>query len=58
MHSIGVKKNDVIILPSINFIAAANVASLFEAKIYFADVDVQSGQLSVESILRCIKKIK
>ena len=58
MHSIGVKKNDTIILPSINFIAAANVASLFEAKIYFADVDVQSGQLSVESILRCIKKNK
>ena len=58
MHSIEVKKNDAIILPSINFIAAANVASLFEAKIYFADVDVESGQLSVESILRCIKKNK
>lgn len=58
MHSIGVKKNDVIILPSINFIAAANVANLFEAKIYFADVDIQTGQLSIESVTRCIKKNK
>ena len=35
MYSIDVKKNDVIILPSINFIAAANVASLFKGKIVF-----------------------
>ena len=56
MHSINLKKEDVIILPSINFIAAANVASLFKAKIYFADVDIQTGQLSVESVLKCLKE--
>ena len=58
MHSINVKKNDSIILPSINFIAAANVANLFEAKIYFADVDIHTGQVSVETVLKCIKKNK
>jgi len=58
MHSIDVKKNDVIILPSINFIAAANVAKLFKAKIYFADVDIQTGQLSVENVKKCLKKNK
>ena len=58
MHSIDVKKNDVIILPSINFIAAANVARLFKAKIYFADVDIQTGQLSVENVIKCLKKNK
>ncbi len=58
MHSINVKKNDVIILPTINFTAAANVANLFQAKIYFADVDIQTGQLSVESVTKCLKKNK
>ncbi len=58
MYSIDVKKNDIIIMPSINFIASANVASLFGAKIYFADVDVQTGQLSVDSVIKCIKKNK
>ena len=58
MYSIDVKKNDVIILPSINFIAAANVASLFKAKIYFADVDIHTGQLSVDNVIKCIKENK
>ena len=44
--SIGLKKNDNIILPAINFIAAANMSSLIGANIFFADVDEISGQMT------------
>ena len=54
--SINLKKNDVIIIPSINFIAAASMASFLNAKIYFADVSPLTGQMSPESLLECIKK--
>ena len=37
MQSIDLKKNDVIILPSVNFIAAANIARLFQANFFLAD---------------------
>ena len=39
LQSIEVKKNDIIIMPAINFIASHNVAKIFNAKIYLADVD-------------------
>ena len=54
--SIGLKKNDIIILPAINFVAASNMASSLGAKIYFSDVDVETGQTSPEHIKKCIKK--
>ena len=54
--SIGLKKNDIIILPAINFVAAANMATSLGAKIYFSDVDVETGQTSPEHINQCIKK--
>ena len=54
--SIGLKKNDIIILPAINFVAASNIASSLGAKIYFSDVDVETGQTSPEHIKQCIKK--
>ena len=58
MQSIDLKKNDVIILPSVNFIAAVNIARLFQANFFLADVDSSTGQLSTEGILKCIKNNK
>ena len=37
--SLNLKKNDVIIMPIINFIASANILSLMNKKIFYADVD-------------------
>ena len=56
--SINLKKNDIIIIPSINFIAAASMASFLKAKIYFADISPLTGQMSPENLLECIKKNK
>lgn len=60
---ISLKKNDIVVMPAINFIAAYNMASLFEAKIFLADVDPSTGQMTPETLLKCInynklKKIK
>ena len=56
--STGIQKNDVIILPGINFIAAANLAVQMGAKIFFSDVDSNTGQTTPELIKDCIKKNK
>ena len=44
--SINVKKNDIVILPVINFVAASNILKMLGAKIYFADVDKFTGQMT------------
>lgn len=58
MQAINIKKNDVIVMPAINFVSSHNVAKLFGARIYLADVDVQSGQMSPEDFINCCKKFK
>jgi len=61
--AINLKENDVIIMPAINFIAAYNMARLMSAKIFLADVDPLTGQMTPKTLLDCInnnklKKIK
>lgn len=58
--SINLKKNDIVIMPIVNFIAAYRMANLLKAKIFFADVDPVSGQMTPETVNNCIKinKIK
>ena len=57
-QSIGIKKNDILIMPSINFIASYNIAKLFGAKVYLADVNKNTGQTSPSNILEVCKKFK
>ena len=45
-------------MPAINFIASYNVAKLFEANVFLADVDAETGQMSPQNILDCCKKFK
>ena len=45
-------------MPSITFIASYNMASFIGAKIYLADVNKISGQMSPEDVERCCKKFK
>jgi dTDP-4-amino-4,6-dideoxygalactose transaminase len=54
--AINLKEKDIIIMPAINFIAAYNMSRLIGAKIYLADVDPLSGQMTPETLLDCIKK--
>ncbi len=56
--AIGLKKNDVVIMPAVNFIASANMAKVSGAKIFFADIDYNTGQISPQSIIDCLKKNK
>jgi len=53
--AIDLKKNDIIIMPAINFIAAYNMAKLMNAKIFLADADSLTGQMTPETLLNCIK---
>ena len=58
--SLNVKKGDNIILPSVNFVAAANMAKFLGANIFFADIDPNTGQSEPKNFNDCIKlnKIK
>lgn len=59
IKSINLKKNDIIILPVINFVAVSNILKeCSNVKIYYADVDPLSGQLTPKTLLDCIRKNK
>jgi len=56
LKSINLKKNDVIIMPSITFVASYNVAKILGCRIYLADIDLNSCQMTPEKIIECCKK--
>ena len=58
LMAIDIKKDDVIIMPAVNFIAAYNMARLMNAKIFLADVDSLTGQMTPATLLDCIKNYK
>ena len=63
LMAIDLKERDVIIMPSINFIAVYNMAKFMNATIFLADVDPLTGQMTPQTLLDCInnnklKKIK
>ena len=55
LMAIGLKKDDTIIMPAINFIAIYNMAKLMKAKIFLADVDPLTGQMTPKTLTNCIK---
>ena len=58
LMAIDLEKDDVVIMPAINFIAVYNIARLMNAKIFLADVDPLTGQMTPEKLLECIKNNK
>ena len=56
IKSLGLKKSDIVIMPSINFIASYNCAKNIGLKIYLSDVDPKSGQSRPEDVENVIKK--
>lgn len=55
ISSLGIGRNDIVIVPSINFIAISNILSLLNAKIIYADVDPITGQMTPQNLIDCIK---
>jgi len=56
--AIDLKKEDIVIMPAINFIAAYNMARLMNAKIFLADADPLTGQMTPQTLLEIIKRNK
>jgi dTDP-4-amino-4,6-dideoxygalactose transaminase len=56
--AIEIKKDDIVIMPAINFIASYNMCTILNAKIYLADVDEKTGQMTPKTLNDCIKKNK
>jgi len=56
--SINLKHGDIFIVPSINFVSICNILNLHKGKIYLADVDPLTGQMTPENLASCIKKNK
>lgn len=58
LKAISLKKGDVVLMPSVNFIAAYSMCSLSGAKIFLTDVDPFTGQMRPKDLLDCINKNK
>lgn len=58
MLSIDLKKNDIILMPAVNFIASYNMAKIMGLKVFLVDIDEFTGQVTPEKILECIRKNK
>jgi dTDP-4-amino-4,6-dideoxygalactose transaminase len=58
MMSMGLKKNDVILMPAVNFIASYNIAKIMELRVFLVDVDKYTGQMTPNKVLECIQKNK
>ena len=56
--ALGFKKGDIIIMPIVNFISSFNMCNSLGAKIFFADVDSKTGQMTPKHLVNCIKKNK
>ena len=46
------KKNDEVIIPSLTFVACANVVEIAGAKVVFADVDPKTLLFSIDDCLK------
>jgi len=56
--AIGLKKNDNIIMPTINFASAANLSRLMGANIFLSDVDEDTGVMTEKNLYDCIQNNK
>ena len=56
--ALNIKAKEVVIMPSINFIASFNMANFINAKIFLTDVDPSTGQMRPEDLKNCIDRNK
>jgi dTDP-4-amino-4,6-dideoxygalactose transaminase len=58
LKSINLKRNDIVIMPSINFISSYNISKILGANIFLSDVDPVTGQMTPDLVEECIKRNK
>lgn len=58
MKALNLNSDSVVIMPVINFVSAYNVSKNLGCKIFFADVDKNSGLITHQNITECINKNK
>jgi len=56
LKAINIQKGDKVVMPTINFIAAYSICKMLGAKIFLADVDPLTGQMTPKTLNECIKK--
>ena len=54
--SLNLKEKSIVIMPCVNFISAYNLCKTMNLRIFFADVDSFTGQITPDLIKKCIKK--
>ena len=54
--SLQLKKNATIIMPAVNFISSYSMSKNLGLKVYLADVDPVTGQMTPKNVLDCVKK--
>jgi len=58
IRSIDLKVGEVVIMPAVTFIASYAISFLLGARVYLADIDSLTGQMTPKTIQDCIKKNK
>jgi len=56
--AVGVKKNDIVIVPGFSFIATANAVSLIGAKVHFVDIDLKTFCICEKKLQKDLLKLK
>ncbi len=54
--ALDLRKKAKVIIPAINFVAAANMCKFLGYQVFFSDINHDTGQISSKEILECIKK--
>lgn len=58
MLALNLKKGDIILMPAINFVSSYNMAKILQLRIFLVDVDKNTGQMTPDHVIDCIKKNK
>jgi len=58
LKAINTQKGDIIIMPAINFVAVYSICKMQGAKVFLADVDPLTGQMTPKTLTECIQKNK
>ncbi len=58
LKAINLKKGDIVLMPSVNFISSFNVTKILGAKVVLVDVDKFTGQITPEKVIESCKKNK
>ena len=56
--AINLKKDDIVIMPSITFVSSYSVSKILNARVYLADVDPVTGQMTPKNVIDCCNKFK